>query len=210
MAQDTFLILHGWGGNKPAHWQEHLAAALQKTGAAVLYPTMPDPMAPNLAAWQKTLGSALDEANQIGNPLTVICHSLGGINWLHYAANYTGDKPLARRVLLVAPPYVIPEIPPTDAPPGASDFFPPPLSQDGVVKIAAQTDIIATDSDDYATFEQTRAYADRLSVPLHLLAGAGHISPYWGYGNWPWVLAWCGYQADFPPQPRPQDTEADA
>src|SRR5262249_23264224 len=23
-AQDTFLILHGWGGNKPEHWQEHL------------------------------------------------------------------------------------------------------------------------------------------------------------------------------------------
>ena len=25
MANDVFLILHGWGGNKPAHWQEHLS-----------------------------------------------------------------------------------------------------------------------------------------------------------------------------------------
>ena len=28
MADDIYLILHGWGGNKPAHWQEHLVQKL--------------------------------------------------------------------------------------------------------------------------------------------------------------------------------------
>ena len=208
MADDTFLILHGWGGNKPAHWQEHLAQALRQTGADVFYPTMPNPMAPDLPAWQAALQSALAEAAQTGKPLTVLCHSLGAINWLHYAAKNVGANQIADRVLLVAPPYVIPEIPPTDAPPGVGAFFPPPLSVDGVQKLARETAIIASDSDDYATFEQTKAYSDRLGIPIHLLSGAGHISPYWGYGNWPWVLAWCLRQADFPPQPRPADTAA--
>ena len=43
MADDIFLILHGWGGNKPAHWQEHLYNALTDAGKKVHYPKMPTP-----------------------------------------------------------------------------------------------------------------------------------------------------------------------
>jgi predicted alpha/beta hydrolase family esterase len=196
---DVYLILHGWGGNKPAHWQEHLFAALTAAGETVLYPKFPEPTAPDLPDWKAKLKEVLAEI-PTGRSLTVVCHSLGAINWLHYAAS--GDaQPVADRVLLVAPPYVIPEIPPTDAPPGVGAFFPPPLSGEGVAHVARETHIIATDSDDYATFEQTKAYADRLGIPIHMLAGAGHISPYWGYGEWPWVLDWCQHKAEFPPQP---------
>jgi len=196
---DTFLILHGWGGNKPAHWQEHLYAALTAAGAAVRYPKMPEPGAPSLPAWSARLNEEL--ATLAGAaPLTVVAHSLGAINWMHFAA--TATQTVADRVLLVAPPYVIPEIPPTDAPPGVGAFFPPPLSAEGIERAARETQIIASDTDDYATFEQTKAYADRLQIPLHLLAGAGHISPYWGYGEWPWVIDWCLRRADLPPQPR--------
>ena len=196
---DVFLILHGWGGNKPAHWQEHLVSALIAAGATVHYPKMPEPMAPDLPAWKAKLREEL-AALPAGQPVTVLAHSLGAINWLHYAAS--GDTPVvADRVLLVAPPYVIPEIPPTDAPPGVGAFFPPPLSAEGIAAVGKETVFIATDSDDYATFEQTKAYSDRLSVPIHLLAGAGHISPYWGYGEWPWVFDWAMRKAELPPQP---------
>ncbi|GAB4452505.1 MAG: hypothetical protein OHK0029_03550 [Armatimonadaceae bacterium] len=199
---DTFLILHGWGGNKPAHWQEHLYQALTEAGVTVHYPKMPEPTAPDKDAWQARLADELQQIES-GNPLTVLCHSLGGINWMHYAAQYPKDAPqLADRVLLVAPPYVIPEVPPLDAPPGVSGFFPPPLSAEGIARIARETHLIATDSDDYATFEQSRAYADRLQIPIHLLEKAGHISPYWGYGQWQWVADWCLRRADLPPQPR--------
>ena len=33
MAENVFLILHGWGGNKPEHWQEHLNSKLKEAGA---------------------------------------------------------------------------------------------------------------------------------------------------------------------------------
>jgi uncharacterized protein len=200
---DVTLILHGWGGNKPAHWQEHLYGALTAEGATVHYPKMPEPTAPDLPAWLARLGEELATIPADAR-LTVVCHSLGAITWLHRAASADVEsRPQADRVLLVAPPYVIPEIPPTDAPPGVSAFFPPPLSAEGVARAAKETHFIASDSDDYATFEQTKAYADRLGVPIHLLPGAGHISPYWGYGEWPWVRDWCLRRAELPPQPRP-------
>jgi predicted alpha/beta hydrolase family esterase len=195
---DIFLILHGWGGNKPAHWQEHLYAALTGAGKTVHYPKMPEPTAPDLGAWRTRLDEELATIDRSA-PLTVLCHSLGAITWFHYAA--TATETVADRVLLVAPPYVIPEIPPSDAPPGVPGFFPPPLSVEGIARVARETNIIATDSDDYATFEQTKAYADRLQIPIHLLSGAGHISPYWGYGEWPWVLDWCLRRAELPPLP---------
>jgi predicted alpha/beta hydrolase family esterase len=197
---DVILILHGWGGNKPAHWQEHLYTALTAAGVTVHYPKMPEPTAPNLDAWQARLKEEL-AALPTGATVSIVSHSLGAINWMHYAA--TATEQVADRVLLVAPPYVIPEIPPTDAPPGVGGFFPPPLSAEGIARVARETNFIASDSDDYATFEQTKAYADRLNVPIHLLPGAGHISPYWGYGEWPWILEWCLRKAELPPQPRP-------
>ena len=133
----------------------------------------------------------------------MICHSLGAITWLHYVTQTT--EKLAERVLLVAPPYVIPEVPPTDAPPGVGAFFPPALDEGAIKRAATETHFIASDSDDYATFEQTKAYSDRVNCPIHLLPGAGHISPYWGYGEWAWVRDWCLRTAEMPPVPRPKD-----
>ncbi len=202
MADDIFLILHGWGGNKPAHWQEHLYTALTAAGKKVHYPKMPDPTAPVKEAWLAKVAEEFDEIGT-GKPLTVVCHSLGAITWLHYVTQTT--ERLAERVLLVAPPYVIPEVPPTDAPPGVSGFFPPALDSEAVQRAATETHFIASDSDDYATFEQTKAYSDRVNCPIHLLPGAGHISPYWGYGEWEWVRNWCLRTAEMPPVPRPKD-----
>jgi hypothetical protein len=163
---------------------------------------MPEPTAPNLEAWQARLKEELATL-PTDQPITVLCHSLGCINWMHYAATLTAPAtPFADRVLLVAPPYVIPEIPPSDAPPGVPGFFPPPLSPEGITFASNETCVIATDSDDYATFEQSKAYTDRLQIPIYLLEKAGHISPYWGYGEWQWVIDWCLRRADLPPQPK--------
>lgn len=200
---DVFLLLHGWGGNKPAHWQEHLARGLQAAGADVRSPKMPDPMAPNPAAWMDALHAALADIPADAT-LTVLAHSLGAINWMHHAAMNRQIGPQAARVLLVAPPYVIREIPPLDAPPGAADFFPPPLSKAGIAAVGHDTVLVASDTDDYATFDQSSAYADGLSVPIHKLAGAGHISPFYGYGEWPWVLDWALRRANLPPLPNTQ------
>lgn len=199
-SNNPVLILHGWGGNKPAHWQEHLFRELSAAGISVHYPKQPNPASPDREAWLASLTSTLESLREEADRLTVVAHSLGAISWFHLAAK--ADRRLADRVLLVAPPYVMPGIPPTDAPPGVEGFFPPPLDVEGVARAARETVIIASDNDDYATFEQTKAYSDRLQIPIHLLAQAGHISPYWGYGEWPWVRDWCLGKAELPPQPK--------
>ncbi len=203
MADDVFLILHGWGGNKPAHWQEHLAAKLKEAGKTVFYPKMPDPASPLLAPWQQTLQAELAMI-QLQHPdanLTVLTHSMGAINWMHFAAQFSGQKPAAERVLLIAPPYILPAAMPLDAPESVAEFFPPAFNPAGIKAAALQTVLIASDTDDYATFDQSAGYAAKLGIPIEKLPGGGHISPYYGYGEWPWVLDWCLRKADLPPQP---------
>lgn len=197
--RNVVLILHGWGGNKPEHWQEWLAAELRAAGAEVHYPRMPDPASPRLAAWIAAVHDAVRDLP--GRRATrVVCHSLGAITWMHYAT--VASERLTDQALLVAPPYVSRDLPPADTPPGIAGFFPPPLDPNAIALAAGSTVILYGEGDCYGTEDQTKAYADALSVPMHAVAGAGHISPYWGYGSWPWVLDWCLGKADLPPVPR--------
>ena len=196
-SDNSVLILHGWGGNKPEHWQEHLAMALTAAGVTVHYPKMPDPTAPNPEKW---IAAQTEAFAAITDPtkLTVVTHSLGAITYLHVAAK--ASKMLADRVLLVAPPYVVPGIPPWSAPATVDAFFPPPLEAEAIRNAARETFLVGGNDDDYATWEQMDTYAKRLEIPATCLTGAGHISPYWGYGTWPWVLEWCLKKADWPAQ----------
>src|SRR5205807_10450931 len=84
VSNDTILLLHGWGGNKPAHWQEWLYGELQQAGVDVRYPKQPNPGAPVLAAWLSTVHDAVRDLPEADN-VTVLCHSLGAITWMHYS-----------------------------------------------------------------------------------------------------------------------------
>jgi uncharacterized protein len=196
----TILLLHGWGGNKPEHWQEWLFKELNEAGVDIRYPKMPGPGAPKLAAWIANVDRAVQQLPDAGQ-VTILCHSLGAITWMHYST--ATDRQVADRVLLVAPPYVSPTIPPADTPNGIASFFPPPLSAEAIKRAARETAIICGENDCYGTEDQTKAYSDALGIPMHMLAGGGHVSPYWGYGVWPWVKDWALGKADLPPQPKP-------
>jgi len=191
---NSFLILHGTGGNAPSHWQEHLAQDLRAAGKDVRYPSLPSPDVPRLAKWLPALKKELAGA---GDNLTVLAHSRSCALWLHYAAEHAIAPPdfVADRVLLVAPPYRVKERR------SAHPFFPVPLSAQGVANVARQTTIIASDDDEYASFEEAQHYASTLNIPIYKLPSSGHISPTYGYGNWPWMLQWCLGASDFPPQP---------
>jgi len=197
---DAFLVLHGWGGNKPDHWQEHIVKDLLAEGETVYYPKFTDPGAPNLEIWLDELERVVADIPE-DDSITVLAHSLGCILWLHYAAAAVDSEPPVRadRVLLVAPPYR--KSAPEEAPPGVATFYPPPLSPEGLKTVAGETVIVASDNDDFATYDQALDYAEKLEVPIEKLAGAGHISPYYGYGKWPWVFEWALKRADLPPLP---------
>ncbi|BDI34029.1 alpha/beta hydrolase [Capsulimonas corticalis] len=201
MSHQIFLILHGRGGSGPGHWQSHLAQDLTNAGADVRYPQFPTPDDPDLTEWLRMLRGVLEQIPADAK-LTVFAHSLGSILWMHHAAAFAeNDGPKADRVLLVAPPYIVREIPLAGQPTGTTRFYPPPMSAGGIAAAGRETAIVASDTDDFATFAQTQAYAAALDIPIHLLCGAGHISPFYGYGAWPWVLDWALGRAALPPLP---------
>src|SRR5579859_6303369 len=127
------LLLHGWQGSEPDHWQSWLAAQLREAGRELRYPQFPDPDNPDLGSWLDTLRGSLAELPDGG--FDVVAHSLGAVLWLHHVAD-AGDSPRAARVLLVAPPD------PDTTEPDIAAFFPSPMDIDAVRRGADGTVLV--------------------------------------------------------------------
>jgi predicted alpha/beta hydrolase family esterase len=168
MRRPCYLILHGYQGSGPGHWQTWLAGRLRSGDAAVYYPDLPDAGDPQPRAWLEALSG---ELAAIGDPPIVICHSLACILWMHHVA--AGGRP-AERVLLVAPPSR------AGVPEALDAFFPVPTVDLGNARL------VSSDNDPYCPEGAATLYAGATDV----LAGAGHINPDAGYGPWPAVEAW--------------------
>jgi predicted alpha/beta hydrolase family esterase len=175
-----FLILHGWQGSGPGHWQTWLAGRLRARGAVVSYPELPEPDTPQLDRWMEALDSELSHGAD--HPV-VLCHSLACVLWLQRA--HLGEPAGAERVLLVAPPS------PSASLPGVRGFFPLSVEPADVAAAAESTQIVASDNDPYCPEGASRLYGEALDLPVALLPGAGHINPDAGYGPWPAVERWC-------------------
>jgi predicted alpha/beta hydrolase family esterase len=175
----SFLILHGYEGSGPEHWQSRLADRLREAGETVAYPDLPDPFAPRLPAWRAAL------ADELRGGSTVIAHSLACILWLHHCAEPVLPGPRAERVLLVAPPS------PAGAPEPILSFFPAPLDPAAVAAAAGETRLVCAPDDPYCPEDAARVYGEPLGIPVDVLPGAGHVNPESGFGSWPEAEAWC-------------------
>jgi predicted alpha/beta hydrolase family esterase len=160
----VFLILHGWQGSGPDHWQTWLAGRLRERGETVRYPDLPDPGAPRLDAW---LAALRDELAACPEPPVVVCHSLACLLWLHHGSG--------QRALLVAPPAYVPEL---------DSFFPVPAPRD------LDAEIWCADDDPFCPPGAGALYGEPLGLPVRVFAGGGHLNPDAGYGPWPAVESW--------------------
>jgi predicted alpha/beta hydrolase family esterase len=180
MRSMPFLILHGWQGSGPQHWQSWLAGRLRDSGERVSYPELPEPDTPRLDRWLDALDTELAREP---SGLAVLCHSLGCVLWLHHARRQDGSR--AERVLLVAPPSPSVELP------GVDGFFPLSVEPDEVARAAGSTEIVAADEDPYCPEGASRLYGEPLRLPVRVIAGGGHLNTDAGYGPWPEVERWC-------------------
>lgn len=180
----AFLILHGWRGSGPDHWQTWLARRLGQAGEHVRYPALPAPDEPDLDAWAQALHAELDALGERADDVVVLCHSLACLLWAREAAAIAGAHPVDR-VLLVAPPCPVTPIP------GVRELYPTPLDAAAVAHSAREARVVGTDHDPYCPAGHGRSFAEPLGLPLDVLPGAGHVNPEAGFGPWPAVEAWC-------------------
>jgi predicted alpha/beta hydrolase family esterase len=177
----SFLILHGWQGSGPAHWQTWLAQQLAAAGEDVRYPPLPEPDAPDAAAWA---GAMHQELAAMTGEQVVVCHSLACLMWAREASTIAAAGGGAR-LLLVAPPSPVTPLP------GVRALYPTPLDPAAMAASAREARVVGSDRDPYCPAGPARSFADPLGLPIDLLPGAGHINPEAGFGPWPAVEAWC-------------------
>lgn len=177
----SFLILHGWQGSGPDHWQTWLARRLEQAGEDVRYPRLPDPDLPDVGAWSAAM---LEAYGDMPGDRVVLCHSLACLLWAREARAIAERERPAERVLLVAPPCPVSPIP------DAASFYPTPLDPRAVAAAARDTLVVASDDDPYCPAGAAVSFAEPLGLPAEVLPGAGHVNPEAGFGPWPAVEAW--------------------
>ena len=173
------VIVHGYDGSGPGHWQRWVYDQLCRRGAPASFPELSAPAAPQKDAWVAELARAIVGA---ATPVTFVCHSLGCWAVDHLLAERGAAG--IRAALLVAPPSPFLAFEPVES------FLPPPCRNDSWAAIAAQTLVVGSDNDDYSGPEEFATVARTLGTGCTILPGAGHINVDAGYGPWPFVLEW--------------------
>lgn len=173
------VLVYGYDGSGPEHWQRWLARELERRKVALTFPELPEPTAPQKDVWVRELQHIVDSSP---TPVTFVAHSLGCWAVDHLLnARGTGNVHAA---LLVAPPspYLLFE--------AVDSFLPPPQNASAWAPIAARSLLVGSDDDDFTSPEEFEQISRKLGVGLHLLSGAGHINTASGYGPWPFALEW--------------------
>lgn len=179
----SFLILHGVNGSGLGHWQTLLSQHLRQRGETVFYPELSGKEEPDREVWLKELREHLAS---IPDPqdLTVVCHSLSCILWMHHAQDRSHGP--VERVVLVAPPgpSIVDEFRPT--------FSPVPLDAEAFRASARQRLLICTNGDPRCPEKAALVYGHDLGIETVLLPDeAAHINSASGYGEWPGMAALC-------------------
>ena len=173
------VLVYGYDGSGPGHWQRWLHDELRRAGVPVMFPELPDPTAPQKDVWVAALADVIAAAPI---PVTVVAHSLGcwAVDHLFAERGLLG----VRAALLVAPPtpYLLFE--------PAESFFPPPRRAAVWAPIAAHSLLVGSDDDEFTAADEFEDLARGLGMPCRIVPGAGHLNLASGYGPWPFVLEW--------------------
>lgn len=181
------VIVHGYEGSGPGHWQRWLETELARRRVPTLFPDLPHPLTPRRDDWVATLAEAIatgtrHAASDADRRVTFVCHSLGCWALDHLLAERSVDE--AHAALLVAPPSPFLMFEP------AESFFPPPRREEAWSSLAARTLVVGSDDDAYTAPDEFLSIAEDLGGQWMLIPGAGHINVDSGYGPWPFVLDW--------------------
>ncbi len=160
-----YLIIPGWAGSGPDHWQSHWERELR--GASRV--EMADWDRPHRSDWVGTLDQAI---RSVDEPPILVAHSLGCITVAYWSA--IARVPV-RGALLVAPADLDREA----CPVFLRAFGPVPRQ-----RLPFPSRVVGSDDDPYATLARVREIATDWGSELTILRGAGHINSASGFGRW--------------------------
>ncbi|MFA5630728.1 MAG: alpha/beta hydrolase [Porticoccaceae bacterium] len=176
---DNLLIVPGFRGSGPAHWQSWLEC--QIPGSQRIEGI--DWFTPSLPRWAERIGRAIDAATQ---PLWIVAHSFG---CLATAAAIAQQPRKIAGVVLVAPAdperFAVSGLRNSgDRVPEASITQLLPPAELGVNGL-----LIASRNDPWLTLDDARNMARRWRLPLFNAGEAGHINTESGFGPWPLLVS---------------------
>jgi uncharacterized protein len=159
------LLLPGLYDSGPEHWQSHW----ERSEPSMLRVVQRDWETPARQEWVDTLGAAIAAA---GPEVVLAAHSTACALVAFWAAQ-TGGR--VRAALLVGPSD-------TEAgsyPPGPVGWQPMPL-----VRLPFPSIVVASETDEYVSFERARAFAQAWGSEFRSIGRAGHINSTSGHGAW--------------------------
>jgi predicted alpha/beta hydrolase family esterase len=165
MSDVPFIIVPGWKGSEPEHWQ---SLWQEKYGCARV--NQDDWLYPKLDSWVNQLDLAIAK---VSSPPVLIAHSLGVITVVHWASS---SNQKIRGALLVAPP----DLEQKDTPSQLFDFFPFPKE-----KLPFRSILVASSNDPYCTLARASELSHFWGSEWVNLGASGHINVEAGFGFWP-------------------------
>jgi uncharacterized protein len=160
-----YLIIPGWDGSGPDHWQSHWERDLPDASRV----EMADWQRPRRTDWVDAIDQMIRSSEE---PPILIAHSLGCVAVAYWAARSRHE---VRGALLVAPADLDRETCPSIL----REFGPVPRAP-----LPFASHVVASDDDPYVTLERATQIADEWGSSLTILHGAGHINTASGHGRW--------------------------
>jgi predicted alpha/beta hydrolase family esterase len=165
------LILPGWQGSGPEHWQSRWERAHGYTRVE-----QHDWLRPLRGDWIARLEDVLLSCDRERNgPAVLVAHSLGCHHVAAWAA-HTRNPHLVRAALLVAPPDVERD----DVRPLLPSWAPPAMG-----RLPFATRLLASSNDSFCTLARARQFAAAWGAEIIDAGPCGHLNAESGLGDWP-------------------------
>lgn len=162
------LIIPGWGGSGPGHWQQRWEQKLPT--ARVI--AQPDWYKPDRELWAGNILSAIREATK---PVVLVAHS-AGVSSVAHAAEFLKPGEVAGGFLVA---------PPSERAKRAIPAMPGDFATHRRAPLPFPAVLIASANDPYATMEDASELAEAWGVRLIEAGESGHINVDSGHGPWP-------------------------
>ncbi len=162
----SVLIVPGYGGSGPEHWQSLWEAAHPDFRRVA----QRDWEHPERDEWVGALDAAVLQAQP---PVVLVAHSLGCLVVAHWAAQH--HRPI-HGALLVA----VPDAEDPDFAVDAGGFAPIPLAP-----LPFRSIVVASENDPYAEPERVEYFARQWGSLCVSVGAGGHINTAAGFGPWP-------------------------